>query len=105
MSHHGRVSFPLTMRWKVDNAQRVYLFGLIRPKAVKRWYDAAADGAGSRRDQTIEYFVRLNSQELLVCKTAFMSIHGIRRGKLEYLQGQIKAGGPCGSVVRRDMGG
>ena len=28
-----------------------------------------------------------------------------RRGKIEYLQEQMKAGNPCDSVVRRDMHG
>ena len=53
-----------------DDAQYAYLFGVIRPKAVKRCHGAAH-----------------------VCKTTYMSIHGIRRGKLEYLQEQMKAGG------------
>ena len=47
-----------------DDAQHAYLFGLIRPKAVKLRYGVAADGAGSRRQQTIKYFIRVNSQEL-----------------------------------------
>ena len=88
-----------------DDAQSAYLFGLIRPKTVKRQYGAAVDGAGSRRQQTIECFVRVNSQELRVCKTAFVSIHAIIRGKLEHLQEQMKAGSPCDSVVKNDMRG
>ena len=63
------------------------------------------DDPDSRRQHTCEYFIRVAASEVQVCKKAFVSIHGLTRERVEYLQGQIRPGRESQSVVRADMRG
>lgn len=67
------------------DVQNGYLFGLMRPTGVRCRYGELGDEC--RREQTFQYFVRVDSKDLRLCKQA---ICGIGRGRVEYLQKQSK---------------
>ena len=55
------------------NAQSSYLLRMVGSKDVK----TPGVGEGSRRKATLEYSVRKAGEKVVVCKTAFLSIHNI----------------------------
>ncbi|KAG0723506.1 hypothetical protein GWK47_042571 [Chionoecetes opilio] len=74
------------------NLQNSYLFTCLKLCDVKRRY-TKKPAEDSRRQNTFEYFVRINGKHLRVCKRAFMSCHGLTSDKrLRTLFHQMKDG-------------
>lgn len=70
--------------WKLGNydIQNAHLHGCIKKYEVQRRKKGVEN---SRRKQTMGYSVSLTSSEVKICKTAFLSIHGLQnnRGRVE----------------------
>ncbi|KAG0717042.1 hypothetical protein GWK47_055240 [Chionoecetes opilio] len=65
--------------------QNQHLQSLIKEVAIKRKRTMREH---SRRSRTYEYYVKLRYTETRVCRSAFMSLHGITRKKLQILMGK-----------------
>lgn len=70
------------------NIQNTYLRGCLKKQSVKR----KTKQVDSRRTGTIEYSIDYNAVVYVVCKSAFISIHGLGRGRVEHLVKKIKDG-------------
>lgn len=62
--------------------QNSYLFGCIKSNPIKR----RTKKRDTRRTCTISYVVKGHNDTYEICKQAFISIHGIGRGRCEYLE-------------------
>lgn len=75
---------------QTHDAQNLYLCGLITAMCVKQRRPVNIEAPGTRHDASYAYRVRVKKEEefkdVPVCANAFMSMHGIGRGKLNYLK-------------------
>ena len=73
------------------NVQNAYICGCVRVLKTKRKYTKAPS---SRRKYSRVYYVKNGAVSEQVCKSAFISIHGISSGRLERaISAQIKKSG------------
>lgn len=79
-----------TKFWNQGNydIQNAYLQGSVRKLKIKR----KTKQVDTRRTATIEYSIQLTNTTIKVCKTAFISLHGLSRGRLEYIVSKLKVG-------------
>ncbi|CAG9773407.1 unnamed protein product [Ceutorhynchus assimilis] len=84
--------------------QNSYLFGCIRAENKKRSNKKKQMNNVSRRKFTADYLVNIGDEEKKICKTEFLSVHGLQksRGKVERIL-KMKAGGAM--VPEPDMRG
>lgn len=84
--------------------QNSYLFGCIRAKNKKRSYKKKQKNNVSRRKFTADYLVNIGDEEIKICKTEFLSVHGLQksRGRVERIL-KMKVGGAM--VPKPDMRG
>ncbi|KAK9744484.1 hypothetical protein QE152_g7732 [Popillia japonica] len=79
------------------NEQNSYLCGLISVLSIQRRRSRNDEAEANFGEASYSYMVRLLvdglAKEEKICKTAFMSIHGIKRKKDEYLVSSLKATG------------
>lgn len=91
--------------WKCGNydIQNAYLHGRIQVCKVKRRYTKNREE--SRRNNTVTYTVLKNSQEIVVCKKAFLNIHGLQksRGRIEQLVKKIAQGLSMSPLDKRGL--
>lgn len=76
-----------------NNEQNNYLAGLITTICVQR--HRPRENCGTLHDVSFAYRIRVITEngveeDIPVCAKAFMSIHGIGRGKLQYIQNSLK---------------
>nr|CAH7751893.1 unnamed protein product [Callosobruchus chinensis] len=93
------------------NNQDSYLAGLIsfnnvkqrRPRRIQN-SDQNGDGPSFDHSVAFHYKIRINGNEEKVCHTAFLSLHGISRGRLRRIQDCIRSSGlpPCDERGKRD---
>lgn len=73
--------------WNIKNfdLQNSYLCGLIKAIPIKRKYTKTEN---SRRNHTFEFYIKIGTDQLKVCKKAFLALHGLHkhRGRVENLQ-------------------
>lgn len=76
------------------NEQNSYLCGFISVMPVRRRRSRKPETEAQYHDSTYAYKVRVKRdtvvKEIPVCHKAFLSIHGISKGKLEHLQKSLK---------------
>lgn len=70
------------------NIQNAYLYGCMGKTSIKR----KTKKRDTRRTSTIDYSVQLSDKSLKLCKNAFISLHGIGRGRVEYIVSKFKTG-------------
>lgn len=83
-----------------NNAQNVYLFQQMKLCQVKRRYTKEKN---SRRNYTMNYFVKKRENNIIVCKKAFLNIHGLQKnqGRVNNLVNKMKEGGSVLSPDKR----
>ncbi|XP_072383777.1 uncharacterized protein [Diabrotica undecimpunctata] len=85
--------------------QNSYLCGLISVVPVQRRRSRLPERTASYHQSSFIYKIRVrrdgNIKEMCVCSKAFISIHGITKGKLEHLQISLKQNG----LTPKDMRG
>lgn len=90
---------------KSNDEQNSYLCGLISVLPVRRRRPRKAEEEANLRTAVFSYRIRfiVNNfpEEIQVCRQTFMSIHGIKKKKLSYLQNALKLTG----VAPRDKRG
>lgn len=76
------------------NAQNLYLCGLINIIPVQRHRSRKPEQDANFHEASFSYKLRIHrndsSQDVPVCSQAFRAVHGISKGKLEYLQKSLK---------------
>lgn len=67
--------------WKYGNydLQNLYWHGRIKTSKVKHRYTKSGDE--SRRNNTMSYTILKNTEEVNVCKKAFINIHGLQKSR------------------------
>lgn len=78
---------------RTNDEQNSYLCGLISITPVQRRRNRKSDEEATFHDSVFSYRVRVKEDrivEIPVCYKAFLSIHGITKGKLEHLQKALK---------------
>lgn len=80
-----------------NNEQNSYLTSLISVLSVRRRRPRNNEEEANLRSSSFAYRVRFNIEncfkEVVVCRQAFMSIHGIKKKKLSYIQNSLKLTG------------
>lgn len=77
------------------NRQNAYLFSQLEVKPPQRRYPKKCKKVGhSRREHSVAYCVKLNGENIKVCKKEFLAIHGLQRSKcrVELLVKQVISG-------------
>ncbi|CAH1101787.1 unnamed protein product [Psylliodes chrysocephalus] len=84
--------------------QNVYLCGLISCKTIQQRRPRKSEDTALLYDKSYSYHVKINRDadilEIPVCYKAFLSIHGITKKKMEYLQKSLKATGTYPTELR-----
>lgn len=73
--------------------QNMYLFSNMKSKPKMRCYPKKTKRNESARKVTIEYSVKVNGQDVKVCKREFLAVHGLQDSKrrVELLWGQMSS--------------
>uniref|UniRef100_A0A6P7F544 Uncharacterized protein LOC114325131 isoform X2 n=1 Tax=Diabrotica virgifera virgifera TaxID=50390 RepID=A0A6P7F544_DIAVI len=68
-----------TQLWNLGSfdIQNSYLFGCIKMCSKKRHYPKKPKKAVSGRKYSVEYYVTVNTETIKICKSEFMSVHGL----------------------------
>lgn len=98
VSNDGKKGLIKRMNSMISNDEiNLYLSGLITVIPVERRRPRKDNGEASYRDATFAYRVRITkegrTEELNVCKSAFTSLHGIGRGKVDDIVKCLKNSG------------
>lgn len=87
-----------------NDEQNLYLVGLMAVVPVQRRRPRQAENNAKFHDAYFAYKIRIKrdgvAKEIDVCFKAFLSIYGISKGKIEYLQKNLKATGTSGKDKR-----
>lgn len=83
--------------------QNAYLFGCIKINTKKRCYPKKTKRQISSRKFTASYTVKVNGMDVRICKTEFMSIHGLQssRGRLNNIVTQVAEGSTTPKLDKR----
>lgn len=80
-----------------NNEENAYLCSLISLMVIQRRRNRNPEEEAAYHDSTYSYRVRIKRDnkvvEIPVCYKAFLSIHGVTKGKVEYLQKSLKETG------------
>ncbi|CAH1987497.1 unnamed protein product, partial [Acanthoscelides obtectus] len=74
--------------------QNTYLFSTIKVIPKKRSYKKKIKRQESARKVTNQYFVKVNGVDVQICKTEFLSVHGLQNSskRLKFIARQISEG-------------